>query len=520
MGNGPMSNDNAVDYFIDRHVRDGRGGCVAFIDDTRRVTYQALLERSALFAGALRRAGIRREARVALIMLDAIEFPVAFWGALRAGVVPVPVNTMLPPEQVRYILEDCRAEAVLVSAPLLEGLGAMLGALAGLVRVIVVGAAGRADGFDEFVAGAETFGEPVGVSADEIGFFLYSSGSTSAPKGVRHRHGSLRATAETFGAQVLAVRPDDVVFSAAKLFFAYGLGNAMIFPMAVGACAVLSVERASAAHVVAVMRRERPTLFCGVPTLYAAMVHAGLEAGAGSDRLRVCTSAGEALPAHIGAAWRAATGVDILDGVGSTEMLHIFLSNRLGSVRYGHSGVAVPGYALRLVDEAGAEIEGPGLGELWVRGPSMAEGYWNQTAKSRATFIGEWMVTGDKYTRDAEGIYTYCGRSDDLFKVSGIWVSPFEVETALGAHPAVLEAAVIGTEDDDGLVKPQAFVVLAEGFGGDLAERERMVAMLQEHVKQTIGHWKYPRWVEIVEALPKTATGKIQRYKLRKGWRG
>jgi 4-hydroxybenzoate-CoA ligase len=245
------------------------------------------------------------------------------------------------------------------------------------------------------------------------------------------------------------------------------------------------------------------------------MVHAGLEAGAGSDRLRVCTSAGEALPAHIGAAWRAATGVDIIDGVGSTEMLHIFLSNRPGSVRYGHSGVAVPGFALRLVDEAGLEIEGPGLGELWVRGPSMAEGYWNQTAKSRATFIGEWMVTGDKYTRDAQGIYTYCGRSDDLFKVSGIWVSPFEVEAALGTHQLVLEAAVIGAQDEDGLVKPRAFVVLADGV-----ERADIVAILQEHVKQTVGHWKYPRWIEIVEALPKTATGKIQRYKLRQGWVG
>ncbi|MGC8532265.1 MAG: benzoate-CoA ligase family protein [Acidiphilium sp.] len=512
-----MSNDNAAAYFIDRHVRDGRGGRLAFIDDRRLVTYQELSVQTALFAGALRRAGVRREARLALILLDAIEFPVAFWGALRAGVVPVPVNTMLPAEQVRYILEDCRAEAVVIAAPLFEHFGAMLHSLVGAVRVITVGPAGAEAGigFEAFIAGAEPVAEPVAVSADEIGFFLYSSGSTSAPKGVRHRHGSLRATADTFGAQVLAMQADDVVFSAAKLFFAYGLGNAMTFPMAVGACAVLSAERASAAHVGVVMRRERPSVFCGVPTLYAAMVHAGLEPGAGSDRLRICTSAGEALPAHIGAAWRAATGVDIIDGVGSTEMLHIFLSNRPDTVRYGHSGIAVPGFALRLVDEDGAEIDGPGLGELWVRGPSMAEGYWNQTAKSRATFIGAWMVTGDKYTRDAEGIYTYCGRSDDLFKVSGIWVSPFEVEAALGAHPAVLEAAVIGAEDEDGLVKPRAFVVLAEGV-----ERAGLVALLQEHVKQTIGHWKYPRWIEIVEGLPKTATGKIQRYKLRQGWVG
>ena len=501
-----MSHDNAADYFIDRHKRVGRGQRIAFIDDRRRVSYRELRDEAARFAGGLGRAGIRREARIALIMLDCIEFPVAFWGALRAGVVPVPVNTMLPVEVVSYILQDCRAEAVVISASLYPEFGTMVERLVGAERVIVVGERG----FDGFIAGTGVIDEPVAVSADEIGFFLYSSGSTSAPKGVRHRHGSLRATAETFGAQVLGIAPEDVVFSAAKLFFAYGLGNAMSFPMSVGACAVLSAARATPSHVVSVLGERRATIFCGVPTLFAAMVHAGVAPGAGSDRLRICTSAGEALPAHIGASWRAATGVDIIDGVGSTEMLHIFLSNRPGQVRYGASGVAVPGYALRLVDEAGADISGVGMGELWVRGPSMAESYWNQTAKSRATFIGEWMVTGDKYTRDADGVLTYCGRSDDLFKVSGIWVSPFEVEAALSAHPSVLEAAVIGAEDADGLIKPRAFVVLAEDAG-----REGLIGLLQEHVKQAIGAWKYPRWIEIVEALPKTATGKIQRFKLR-----
>ncbi len=509
-----MSNDNAADYFMDRHVREGRGERIAFIDDRRRVTYRELLDEAAGFAHGLRRAGIRREARIALIMLDCIEFPVAFWGAMRAGVVPVPVNTMLPVDLVSYILQDCRAEAVVISASLHPEFGPMVERLVGSERVIMVGGAAGANkrDFAGCSAATDATDEPVAMSEDEIGFFLYSSGSTSAPKGVRHRHGSLRATAETFGAQVLGIAPEDVVFSAAKLFFAYGLGNAMSFPMSVAACAVLSAPRATPSHVVSVLGERRPSIFCGVPTLFAALVHGGLTDKAGSDRLRICTSAGEALPAHIGTAWREATGVDIIDGVGSTEMLHIFLSNRPGQVRYGASGVAVPGYKLRLVDEAGAEIRGAGMGELWVQGPSMAESYWNQTAKSRATFVGDWMVTGDKYTSDADGVLTYCGRSDDLFKVSGIWVSPFEVEAALSAHPSVLEAAVIGAEDADGLIKPRAFVVLTED-----AKREGLIGALQEHVKQAIGAWKYPRWIEIVEALPKTATGKIQRFKLRAG---
>ena len=324
-----------------------------------------------------------------------------------------------------------------------------------------------------------------------------------------HVHGSLRATYENYGRQVLGIGPDDLVYSVAKLFFAYGLGNAMTFPMAVGGCSVLFPHRPTPDAVLALMRQHRPSVLCGVPTLYANLVaHPGLGAGAGSDRLRRCISAGEALPEHVGTEWARLVGVDILDGIGSTEMLHIFLSNQPGDVRYGTSGRAVPGYELRIVDPAGADLPDGEVGELVVRGASAGEGYWNQRDKTRRTFQGEWTWTGDKYIREASGHYRYCGRSDDMFKVSGIWVSPFEVEGALAAHPAVLEAAVVGHEDDQGLTKPRAFVVLKQGA-------EVSVAALQAHVKAAAGPWKYPRWVEMVDDLPKTATGKIQRFKLR-----
>jgi len=320
------------------------------------------------------------------------------------------------------------------------------------------------------------------------------------------------AAAHLMGRHVIGIREDDVVFSAAKLFFSYGMGNAMAFPMSVGATSVLLPGRPTPEAVFAIMRRHRPTILYGVPTLYASLLaHKDMAAGAGSDRLRLCISAGEALPKNIGERWRAAAGVDVLDGIGSTEMFQTFLSNRPDALRYGTTGKPVPGYELRIVDDSGRDVAAGELGELAVRGPTAGEGYWNQRQKSRRTFAGEWTFTGDKYFCDADGYYHYCGRTDDMFKVSGMWVSPFEVEAALASHEAVLEAAVIGKEDADGLVKPKAFIVLRNGFAAD----ERLIETLRVHVKQCAGPWKYPRWIDIRPDLPRTATGKLQRFKLR-----
>lgn len=506
---------NACVDLLDRNLGEGRGGKTAFIDPARSLTYGALADGSRQFANALMRLGLRREERIALLMTDTVDFPIAFLGAIRAGVVPIPLNTMLGPEQYAYMLSDSRARALVVSDVLYAAAEPALAASPDLAHVVVAGSKGieGQTSFDDLLAGEGTDFATISTQADDIAFWLYSSGSTGAPKGARHVHSSLMETARLFGQAVLGIAEDDVVHSAAKFFFAYGLGNALSFPMSVGATTVLNPDRPTPSAVFGMLEKHQPTIFCGVPTLFGAMLHdAGHASHPGSKRLRISTSAGEALPEHIGTTWRARFGSDILDGVGSTEMLHIFLSNAPGDIVYGTSGRAVPGYDLRLVDEKGAEVADGDVGELLVRGTSACDGYWNQRAKSRATFQGEWTRTGDKYTRDATGRYTYCGRTDDMFKVSGIWVSPFEVEAALASHPAILEAAVVPAEDDEGLLKPKAFIVLKDGVSAD-----GLGDALKDHVKDAVGMWKYPRWIEIVDGLPKTATGKIQRFKLRAG---
>jgi 4-hydroxybenzoate-CoA ligase len=398
---------------------------------------------------------------------------------------------------------------LLVSEALWSTVGPAVPAAESLRDVVVIGEAPEGTvSYAEFVRDAPAVAA-VHAHADELAFWLYSSGSTGLPKGVRHIHSSLKATADTFGARVLGIREDDTIYSAAKIFFAYGLGNAMTFPMAVGATTVLLAGRPAPDAVASILDTHEPTLFCGVPTLFAAMLAAFEGAGAPSHALRLCLSAGEALPREVGERWKALMGADIVDGVGSTEMLHIFLSNTPNDIHYGTSGTAVPGYDVRLVGEDGAEVPPGEIGELLVAGPSAAEGYWNRRDKTRETFEGQWTRTGDKYEVREDGRYVYCGRTDDMFKVSGIWVSPFEVEQALIEYPPVLEAAVVPGMDPDGLEKPKAYVVLKEGQS--LGEPDAV----KDFVKDKIGKWKYPRWIEVVEDLPKTATGKIQRFKLR-----
>ncbi len=504
---------NAASWAIDRNVDAGLGDKPAFIDPVRSLTYRELQRESCQAANLLGALGVGREVRVAILMHDTTAWPVLFWGAVRAGIVPVCLNTLLTPDQYHYMLADSRAQVLVVSEPLLEVVAPILDDLPALRHVIVDGdEVGDHARLSDLMAAAPDRFETADTHPDETAFWLYSSGSTGAPKGVRHVHTSPQYIAETYGRNVLGVRPDDVSFSAAKLFFAYGFGASMALPMSVGATTLLMPDRPTPDSVRAMLKAGNPTLFFGVPTLYAAML-ADPECVPEncSARLRLCISAGEALPAELGHGWEARMGVPILDGIGSTEMLHVFLSNRPGEIRYGTSGREFDGYRLRLVDEEDREV-GPGeIGELLVSGDSAADGYWNQRAKSRATFQGEWVRTGDKYTRDADGWYTYCGRTDDMFKVSGRWVSPFEVEQALVAHEAVLEAAVVAHDAGDGLIKPRAFVILMQGVTADAA----LDGELKAFVKEAVGVWKYPRWIDFVDELPKTATGKIQRFRLR-----
>jgi len=512
---------NAVADFVDTHIARGRAEKIAFIDPDRSLTYGELQARSIRFANALRALGLRHEDRVALLLHDTVDYPVAFWGTIRSGSIAIPLNTFLTVAQYGYMLADSRACALVAAAPLAQLIWPILDRLPHLKTIILVGAIADDKAgfpgrevhlFEDLIAGADRAPFTADTLSDEVAFWLYTSGSTGDPKGVKHVHSSLMATARLFGQGILGIGESDVVHSASKLFFAYGLGNAMSFPLSVGATAALWPYRPSPEGVFEMMRKHRPTVFYGVPSLYTALLaHPEICKGAGSDRLRLCVSAGEALPSHIGERWRDVVGVDVLDGIGSTELLNTFLSNRPGDIRYGSTGKPVPGYEARIVDESGRELGVDEIGELIVRGPSAGEGYWNQRAKSRRTFAGEWTYTGDKYRRDADGYYYYCGRTDDMFKVSGMWVSPFDVEAALASHEAVLEAAVIGKEDADGLIKPKAFIVLKNGITAD----DDLLEKLKTHVKEKAGTWKFPRWIELRSDLPRTATGKIQRYKLR-----
>jgi 4-hydroxybenzoate-CoA ligase len=506
---------NAAVDFVDRNVAEGRGGKTACIDPSRNLTYGELRDAVARIGPLLARLGIEPENRIALILLDTVDFPILFWGAIRAGIIPVLLNTRLTADQYRYLLEDSRAKAAFVSTALLPVVQEAAKDVPTLKSIVVVG--GGPDGIprlDRLLAAENEESAPARTCADEVAYWLYSSGTTGMPKGAMHVHSTPMAVARSAGQARIGIREDDVVFSAAKLFFSYGLGNAIICPMSVGATSVFYPERPTPRTVFETLCGYQPTMFYAVPTLYAAILaDPECTPESGSHRLRLCFSAGEPLPAHVGEAWKARFGLDIVNGVGSTEMAHLYLTNLPDAVEYGTAGLPVKDYDLKLVDEDGREVGDGEVGELLVRGCSAAVGYWNQRDKSRRTFMGEWTRTGDKYVRRPDDIYVYCGRSDDMFKVSAIWVSPFEVEAALATHPSVLEAAVVPAADPDGLIKPKAFVVLKECEAGRATPA--LYEELKLHVKRTVGPWKYPRWIDFVDSLPKTATGKVQRYLLR-----
>ena len=497
----PREYNAAVDL-IGRNA--GRGSKVAYIDDAGTCTFLQLAERVDRAANSLLSLGIRREERIAIAMLDSADWVALFLGAIKAGVVPVALNTLLTPSDYEYQLKDSRSKALFVSEPLLRNFEGVKSKCPDLEHLV--------SNVRDFISAGAPNAKAAPTLRDDMCFWLYSSGSTGAPKGTVHLHSHLILTAELYAKGVLGMRESDVIFSAAKLFFAYGLGNSMTFPLAAGATTVLMAERPTPDAVFKRLVEKKPTIFFGVPTLYAGMLASPNFPERKNLALRVCVSAGEALPPAIGNTFTQRIGVEILDGIGSTEMLHIFLSNRPGEVRYGTTGKPVPGYELRLVDEQGGVIGKPDeLGELQIGGPTSAIMYWNQREKTKNTFQGPWTRSGDKYSRDKDGYYTYGGRSDDMLKVGGIYVSPVEVEMALSSHEAVLEAAVVGAEDESKLVKPKAYVVLKAGNPPD----EKLKAELQQHVKARLAPYKYPRWIEFLGELPKTATGKIQRFKLR-----
>ncbi len=504
---------NAAADLLQRNLGTDRTNKIAYIDDNGRYSYGELADLAGRFANALKRLDVTQEQRILLALHDSIDFPVAFLGAIQAGIVPVCVNTLLTTQDYDYMLRDSRAQVLVVSEALLPVFAPIVEkGLPHLKHIVISGKAGVGQtSFATMLAESEiekTFAE---TTADDMCFWLYSSGSTGAPKGTVHAHSSLVQTAELYGKPILGIRENDVVFSAAKLFFAYGLGNGLSFPMSVGATTILMAERPTPTAVFARLTKHEPSIFYGVPTLFAALLASPELPSANKVNLRRCTSAGEALPKDLGERWQRHFGVDILDGIGSTEMLHIFMSNQPNDVRYGTTGQAVPGYEIRLVDDQGEPVKQGEIGDMHVKGPTRAILYWNIRERSHQTFAGEWTKSGDKYLQDEAGYYVYCGRSDDMLKVSGQYVSPVEVEAALATHEAVLEAAVVGKADEDKLVKPKAYVVLK----ANMQANDELFEILKQHVKGKLAPFKYPRWIEFVNELPKTATGKIQRFKLR-----
>ncbi len=506
---------NAASYFVDRHVLEGRGRTVAIECGDERVTYQQVAAGVSRAGSGFRAAGLRRDDRVILLLHDTPAFVYAFFGAIKIGAVPIPVNTLWKPADYEYVLDDSRALALVVTDALLPVIDAIPPERRRfLEQIIIVGEA--PDGtlaFDDLLAGGSPDLEAEPTSRDDPAFWLYSSGSTGTAKGCVHLQHDMVVCAELYAKAVLEIAPEDRCFSVAKLFFAYGLGNGLYFPFSVGATTILWPGPPTAANVYAVIERHRPTLFFSVPTGYGMLLAHQRPGGPDFDlsTVRWAVSAGEALPPALYERFKQRFGVDILDAIGSTEVLHMFIANRPGAIRPGSSGRILDGYAAKLVDEDGAPMPPGEIGNLWIAGDSTCACYWGKHEKTKEMIHGPWIRTGDKYARDEDGFYWYAGRSDDMLKVGGLWVSPIELENTLLEHMAVLECAIIARADHDTLIKPAAYVVLREGHVGTA----ELAMELQQFVRTRLSEYKRPRWVEFVEELPKTATGKIQRFKLR-----
>jgi benzoate-CoA ligase family protein len=508
---------NAATHFVDRNVEEGRAAKVAIECGDERVTYAQVLERVNRFGSALRdRLDVRPEERVLLLLHDGPAFAYAFFGTMKIGAVAVPVNTLWKQSDYEYVLNDSRAGVLVVSEALLPEIARIPQNVRPRLRHIVVVGDQAFDGgvtLDQLLDAGSVQLEAEQTSRDEPAFWLYSSGSTGRPKGCVHLHHDMVVCAELFGRGVLGIDATDRCFSVAKLFFAYGLGNALYFPFSVGATTILWPGPPAPHAIYDTIERFKPTLFFSVPTGYGMLLsHQRAQADDFDlSSVRVAVSAGEALPRALFDRFEARFGLQILDGIGSTEALHMFVSNRPDAIRAGSSGPVVPGYEARILDDDEKPVATGEIGNLWVKGDSVCSHYWNQHEKTQQTIQGEWLRTGDKYTRDADGYYWYSGRADDMMKVGGQWVSPLEVESALLAHADVQECGVVGREDRDGLIKPIAFVVLRAG----VVERPNHGLELEEFVRTALPAYKRPRWVAFVAELPKTATGKIQRFKLR-----
>jgi len=504
---------NAAVHLIDRHMEEGRADKVALYHGQKTVTYRELQESVNRAGALLQRLGVERENRILLLLLDCPEFIASFFGAVKIGAVPVPVNTMMTKKEYRHFLQDSRSKVLVISEELLPLIESLEKDADSLTHIVVVGK--RKKGllcYEDLTSSSSSRLEAVDTHKDDACFWLYSSGSTGLPKGAVHLHHDMFYSAECDAKYALQMGENDVTFSASKLFFAYGLGNSMFFPLHFGASTILVSERPTPEKVFETITRYRPTMFFGVPTLYASLLEARLpDRSYDLTSLRVCVSAGEALPADIYCRWKEKFGIDILDGIGSTEVLHVYISNRQGAIKPGSSGQIVPGYEVKIIDEQSNEVPRGEVGTLLIKGDSTAAYYWNNHEKTKFAMRGEWFYTGDMFYEDEDGYFWYAGRSDDMIKVGGIWVSPIEVESALAEHEAVLECAVIGAPDKEGLIKPKAFVVLRDGYQPSVALAEQ----LQLFVKSAIAPYKYPRWIEFIAELPKTATGKIQRVKLR-----